>query len=193
FVIKLMAIGSTESAEFIVTKKGSGEKLFIELVNGWNLFSIPGQLDVIDSKECDSGGMKVFEYLAKEKKFVIATSTGGGVGKAYWVFNSGNKCYVNAIVRDAVPMNQLDELVVGWNFVPVTVDMIGSKVRGIGKDCSPKAAYFYNANSKKWQNAMDKDISAADLGKAFAIYATKECSLGGSEATPPMPPLPGGG
>jgi hypothetical protein len=191
FVIKLVAIGSTESAEFIVTKKGSGEKLFIELANGWTLFSIPGQLDVIDSKECDSANMKVFEYLPKEKKFVVATS--GGVGRAYWVFNSGSKCHVNAIVRDAVPMSQLDGLVVGWNFVPVTVDMIGSKMRDIGKECSPKAAYFYNANSKKWENAMDRNLSAADLGKAFAIYATKECSLGGSETTPPMPPLPEGG
>lgn len=191
FVIKLLAIGSAESAEFIVTKKGSGEKLFIEIVNGWNLFSIPGELDIIESKECDSSNLKVFEYIAKEKKFEKATS--GKPGRAYWVYNPSSACSVKAIVRDAVPMSQLDELVVGWNFVPVTVDMIGSKVRDIGKECGPKAAYFYNANSRKWQNAMDKDLSAADLGKAFAVYATKACSLGGSELAPPMPPLPEGG
>ncbi len=186
FVIKVLSIGY-EQAEFIVTKKGSGEKMFLEIVNGWNLFSIPGKLDIIESKECDSSNFKIFEYIAAEKRFARVTS--GKLGVAYWVYNPGSSCSVRAIVRDAVPMSQIEPLVAGWNFVPVTVDMIGSKIRDIGSECGLKAAYFYNASSKKWQNAMDKDISAADLGKAFALYATKACSLGVT-LTPPMPTLP---
>jgi hypothetical protein len=187
FVIKVLGIGYN-SAEFIVTKKGSGEKVKIELYNGWNLFSIPGRLEMLETSECESSNFKIFEYIEEEKRFVPVTT--GKEGQAYWLYNPGKTCTAKGILREAVPMEKLDSIIVGWNFVAITADMIGSKVREIAKACEPKAAYFYNANSRKWENALDRDLSASDLGKAFAIYAAKTCKLGGTTTSPPMPPLP---
>jgi len=193
FVITALSVGY-ESAEFIVKNKGSGEKMKIELRKGWNLFSIPGDLDVIDASKCDASNFKLFEYIAAEKRFSQIKEPKKGA--AYWLYNPGAACSVTGIVREAVPMTAIAPLVAGWNFVPVTVDMIGGKIREIAKECGPNSAFFYNADSRKWQNAMDTGISASDLGKAFAVSAAKACSLGGGSTTPepPMPPeLPTGG
>ncbi len=191
FVITVLGIGYN-SAEFVVKKRGSNIEMKLELHNGWNLFSIPGDLDVISSSECDSSNLKLFEYIPKKNTFVEVETP--EKGKAYWLYNPGKTCSVKAIVREAVSMSEIDPLVVGWNFVPVTVDMIGSKMRDIGAQCDLKAAYFYNAAGRNWQNAMDRTISASDLGKAFAVYANKACSFGlvSSPVGPLVPPtLPG--
>ena len=189
FVITVLSIGYN-SAEFVVKKKGSNVEMKLTIDNGWNLFSLPGDLDIISSSECDSSDLKLFEYIPGENTFVAAENP--VAGKAYWLYNPGKTCSVKAIVREAIPMSEIDSLVVGWNFVPVTVDMIGSKMRDIGSHCDLKAAYFYNASSLKWQDAMDRTISASDLGKAFAVYARNACSLGAASTEPgiPMPTLP---
>ncbi len=186
FVIKVLDVGY-EHAEFIVTKKGSGQKFHLEIKNGWNLFSIPGELDLVDSTNCESRDVKVFEYIEEEKEFVEVTD--GKIGQAYWLYNPGNACSAKGIVREAVTMAELDPLVKTWNFVAVTTDMIGSRISEITSDCAPRAAFFYNAASKKWQKSLDHKVTANDLGKAFAVYATRPCSLG--ELVPPMPPTGG--
>ena len=189
FVIKCLGI-SYSSAEFIVTEKGSGKRMKISFVNGWNLFSIPGELDTIESGECDSRDFKLFEYIEEKGAFVEVTEPESG--QAYWLHNPGSTCSAVAIIKQPIKLQEIDSMKVGWNFVPVLVDMLGSKIRDLAAGCEPEAAYFYNAESSQWQNAMDRTLSESDLGKGFAIYATKECRLGGSstETEPPMPDFP---
>lgn len=189
FTIKVLSIGY-EYAEFIVTKKSSNEKVYIEILNGWNLFSMPGDLDIIESTDCESRDIVVLEYIEETGQFVEVKS--GELGQAYWVYNPGNKCSVTGLLKNPVKMAALDPLLKGWNFTAATIDMVGSSIGKLGGGCGLKAAYFYNSGSKKWENVMAKEITILDLGKSFALYAANECRLGGGELLPPMPTVSGG-
>ncbi len=192
FVITVLNI-SYNHAEFVVKRKGSNTEMKLEIHKGWNLFSIPGDLDVISSSECESSDFKLFEYIASEKRFEKVSEP--KKGKAYWLYNPGNSCQVQAVVREYIGVHKIDSLIAGWNFVPVTVDMIGTTIGKLGEDCGLKAAFFYNATSNKWEPALDKKIGENDLGKAIAVYATNACSLGNvthiPEPIPAFPELPG--
>ena len=188
YTIEVLDIGYG-SAEFVVKKKGSDLVMKLELHNGWNLFSIPGEIrQVIEASDCESDNFRLFEYV--NGSFVKVETP--EKGKAFWLYNSGKTCSVKAVIGEAISMNEINPLTVKWNFVPVTVDMIGSKIREIASDCNPKAAFFFNSASGKWQNALNREINTSDLGKAFALYATNACSLGSTSTgtTPPIPGLP---
>ncbi len=188
FVITVLDIGY-ESAEFIVKKKGSNIEMSLDLYKGWNLISIPGELQVLEASECDASDFKILEYNPETKEF--ETVAKGEFGKAYWLYNPGSQCSVTGHVREAVSIQELGPLAAGWNFTAVTVDMIESKIEGLGENCGLKAAYFFNASARKWEKAMNRNLSASDLGKGLALHATNACRLGKTaEPEPPMPGLP---
>jgi len=187
FVIKVLSIGYN-GAEFIVKRAGSGQEMTIVLYNGWNLFSIPGDIEAIEDSGCKANNIRVFEYIEEEGEFVKAT--GDKKGQAYWMHNPGGMCTVKAIVREPVRLHEIDKVIEGWNFVPILVDMIGSTVRELASKCAPEAAYFYDGEGKQWWDAMDAKITERDLGKAFAIYATERCSIGVGAEIPKIPMLP---
>ncbi|MFA4907665.1 MAG: hypothetical protein WC602_05335, partial [archaeon] len=182
FTIKLVDF-SPGVAYFMVISNVSAQGIKAEFAKGWNLFSIPGLLENAKT-DCDTSKWKMFEYDAVGKKF-NRISTNMEPGHAYWVYNPSQKCSVKADFRDAVSMESIGDLAKGWNFLPVTVDMIGKTPAEFSENCSFKAAYFFNANSRKWEKTLRRNISWSDLGKGMAVYANEACSLG---IGIPMPP-----
>ncbi|GEM_PF-6324890 len=186
FVIKAIDVGYN-SAEFIVTKKGSNITIEYYLPKGWSLFSLPGTMDTVSS-DCETSKIKLFEYLPQEKKFVAVSTP--KEGKAYWLFNSGKDCKAKGMLREAIGIEKIGALLKGWNFVPITQDMISNTIKEIAADCELKSAWQY-AQGSDWKNVLENKITEQDLGKAIAVMALKECKLGISTSpVPPMPPTP---
>ncbi|MDO8647445.1 MAG: Kazal-type serine protease inhibitor family protein [Candidatus Diapherotrites archaeon] len=186
FEIRVLNV-SSESAEFEVLKKSTGQSFNYVIKAGWNLFSVPGKIDS-GSNNCESGNFKLFEYDSAAKKFNSVSEP--SPGKAYWLFNSGKSCEAKATIRDAVALSGLPSLNAGWNFVAIVPEMLGSKISGLG-NCKFKSAFSWNASSKIWQNALNKKLASEDLGSAIVVFSEGACSLAGAvETQPPMPPSP---
>ncbi len=188
YTIKATAVGSGK-AEFVVRKKPLNNTLKIEIANGWNLFSLPGEIEA-ENNGCETSSWKIFEYRPKENRYERVQKP--IEGKAYWIYNPGKQCTVRASIRNPVSISQLDSLVVGWNFVPFTTDMIGKKLTDLG-NCKIRAAYLYHPNNPengRWQGgkAINWTISESNLGSAVAVYVTSACQLGNSNENPPELP-----
>ena len=183
FEIQVLSV-TPERAEFKVVKRASGESFSYVLSQGWNLFSMPGDLQA-ESTNCESSNFKLFEYNAGSKEFDKVVNP--VAGHAYWLYNSGKSCEAKAIIREAATLESTSSLEKGWNFVAVLPEMLGSKITDFG-NCSLKSAFEWNAASKKWEKALTRALNNSDLGKALAVNALEACSLSGeSTELPPMP------
>lgn len=186
FEIKVLAIWA-ERAEFIVKEKSTGIQFKLVIAKGWNLFSIPGEIRALEHSECKSSDFKLFEYLPKEKRFRKVKKP--EEGKAYWLYNPGKKCIVNAELEKAVSMLELEDLIKGWNFLPVLKGMFEKKISEMG-DCELKGAFFFDSENNKWVKAMDTVLGKEHLGTGIAVYANKKCSIVGPGGPPEIPDLP---
>lgn len=181
FTIKAQSIGDGKM-ELVVRGKPMYNELKFEIASGWNLFSLPGDITA-EKNDCQTSEWKVFEYDRETGKFVRVQAP--LAGRAYWIHNPGVKCTVAATLRNPVPLSQLDTLMPKWNFVPVTVEMVGKKIQDLG-DCQIKAVFWYNPESRKWQR-VESTISKSGLGKGFAVYSENKCRLdnGTNDDSPP--------
>ncbi len=193
FTIKLLSI-SGGKAEFLVRGKPSDFTVKFEIERGWNLFSLPGEIEAADAS-CSSSEWKIFEFNKEANKFERVQKPVSG--HAYWVYNPGEKCSAKASLRNPVRLSELATLLPGWNFVPLTVDMVGQKINELG-DCKVRVAYEWNANSRKWQKVTTQTISRDDLGKAWAVYTNNKCrfdnavEVPGDAQPPALPPVEDG-
>jgi len=187
FEIQVLSVTS-ERAEFNVLKKSSGESFSYVLKTGWNLFSMPGTLDS-GSSNCESSKFRLFEYSSQTGAFVKITNP--VPGHAYWLFNSGKPCEAKATIRQATSLSELPKLDKGWNFIAIVPEMAGMKMADFA-ECKISSAFFWNASSKKWENAVSRTLNSGDFGNAIAVYAKNACSLSIIEepTIPPMPPMP---
>jgi len=183
FSIKANYIGF-DSAEFIVTKKHSGELVKFTMYSGWSLISFPGELEVVESTPCETEKFSLLEYDAFEKKYKRVTNP--EMGKAYWLYNGGEECHASAYIRNPVAIESLPMLAEGWNFVPVLEGMLGKTISEMG--CNLLAAYMYDAEKQEWIEASGKILSAEDYGKAIAVKTAGECFLGAGGEMPPALP-----
>ncbi len=184
FIITAKEVDS-ERAVLVVSKKINDKSITMKIYSGWNLFSLPGELEVIKSN-CDSTEFRLFEYNKETGEYSAVKEP--KAGKAYWLNNKGISCAISANIKSPASMKGI-KITPKWNFVAITPDMIGTKIRLITEECKPKAAYFFNTESKNWQNAFDKTLSIGDLGKAFVLYATQECTLGSKDGIPALPDI----
>src|SRR3989344_8406772 len=183
FEIQVLSV-TPERAEFKVVKKAGGQSFSYVLKQGWNLFSMPGDLQA-ESSNCESSNFRLFEYNAAEKKFDKVVNP--VAGRAYWLYNSGKSCEAKAVIRQAATLSDIPSLSGGWNFVAIVPEMLGSKITDFG-DCELKSAYEWNASSRNWEKVLTRILNNGDLGKALAVNALKACTLSGESAElPPMP------
>ena len=105
------------------------------------------------------------------------------------MYNTGGKCTAKGRLRNPVTLSEIPSLRVGWNFVPITSDMIGKKIGDLAVTCKPKGVFLFNNPGNQWTPVINKTINVNDLTKGVALYASNTCSLGGMEPIP-MPDLP---
>ncbi|HLD58599.1 MAG TPA: Kazal-type serine protease inhibitor family protein [archaeon] len=182
FVIQVLSV-NPDTAVFIVKEKGANKKIAFEFAKGWNLFSMPGDMSN-SGTNCESQNFRLFEYSNAENKFAQVSSP--KLGRAYWLYNSGNACTAKGTLGKTVSLNDLESFGKGWNFSAVVPEMIGKKINELG-NCQLKSAFVYNAENKKWESALGREIAESDLGKGIAVNALEACSFGSAQEQPPMP------
>jgi len=180
YEIKALGIGSRE-AKLVVRKKSSGIQFSYFISTGWNLFSLPGEIEA-ERNDCASSEWTLLEYDEESNSFKRAGEA--KPGKAYWLYNPGKGCEARATIREETTLGELPSLGDGWNFIAVVPEMIGKNINELG-NCSLKAAYSFNAPGNNWIGIMNKAITNSDLGKGFVVY-----SANGTSELPLPPSLP---
>ncbi|MFH1587500.1 MAG: Kazal-type serine protease inhibitor family protein, partial [Candidatus Diapherotrites archaeon] len=188
YEIKLLDLYS-DTAVFIVTDKRIDLEFKLYIANGWNLMSVPGDI-VNPDTDCEfDEDPSLFRYNTGTGEFEEIYN--GENGEAYFFYNPNSGCTVSGGIKNPVSYKELPSLVKGWNFVPVTADMIGKGINDLG--CDLRGAFFFNTRSNGWDNILGTRISEEDLGKGIALYSNSACSFGetgGGWGIPMLPELP---
>jgi hypothetical protein len=185
YTITVLEVNSN-AAVFVVKEKGLDKQIVIQISNGWNLFSLPGEMNSGNS-DCDSGNFKIFEYNKALNKFEIVSSP--KIGKAYWIYNAGKTCTAKGNIGKAATFEDLETIGTGWNFIGIIQGMVGKTINEAG-NCRFTSAFAFNSASQKWEKALDKKILENNLGEAMAVFSETTCSWVAVSETPPMPPTP---
>jgi hypothetical protein len=177
------------SVYLVVDKKGYGANFTLEIIRGWNLFSIPGNLSIKSSAGCGTDNFRIFEYDKASGAFnAVKEPT---PGRAYWLYNKGDSCKVSAVLGETYPLSKVEKLTPKWNFVPVLKEMTELSIKELASACEIKGAFMYDAQNKSWVNVTDTKLSTNDFGKGIAVYATQECALAGTSISEDnVPSLP---
>jgi len=189
FEIKVLSIDFS-SAVFIVKKKASSFTFTYKISKGWNLYSMPGEIEA-ERNNCNSSEWSLFEYVKETNSFRKVKNP--VPGKAYWLYNPGKSCEAKVFIRDVITLNELGNVTRAWNFVAVVPEMIGKNINDLGS-CNLRAAYRFNAKNQQWEGIMRTTIDRSDIGKGFAIYSNNNCTLGelsfGRPSIPALPEVP---
>lgn len=169
------------------------EKVSLELEQGWNLISLPGEGQLSAGTCSGAGELYAFVYLEYEGRYATLKEAINTMGNEYvrlhsfWVY-SFNDCYMEFELEKATGFSELG-LVEGWNFVPITSDMEGSSLGDIASDCSIEKAYYWNAEGQTWESLpLDRTFSSKMAYQGFVAKSDNDCDFGWGDITPP--PLP---
>jgi len=202
--IKLTNKSTMEKAEYrymycccgnLVPPPPPEERIKLELHEGWNLITLPGRgelslgscealygfvyidgeyLSMKEAKE-ELGEERLMEYLRKH---------------SFWAY-SFRKCHLEFTLEEYTSHTELD-LSKGWNFLPVTEDMIGKSLWDIKGNCEFQKTYLWNAKKQRWEELdPEEKFSDEQKFKGFIVKVPFSCSLGWG-SIPSPPPLPEG-
>ena len=109
------------------------------------------------------------------------------VQNAFWIYTR-QETSITAFVETYTSYSDLN-LVEGWNFVPITDDMIGGYLEDILGDCDLERLYLWKPGTQEWEKiSLEYSFSRDQFGYGFLIKAKNYCRLAGPEITPP--PMP---
>jgi len=202
FVVKVYGEGSEASADAVLnvlyTPPVPDNELEIQLDQGWNLVTLPGDGSL------DSGNCNVEEesyaavYVSSEGRYMTfkeATELMGEAGlkeyletHPFWVY-SFKACTLAFSLQNSASFNDLS-LESGWNFVPVTQDMVGNSLDLIGGECSFEKLYYWDSGSQAWDKLdTDEPFEKSMLYRGFVAKAESSCGFGwGAVMSPPQLP-----
>ncbi len=185
FEIKLLDLYS-DTAVFIVYEKRIDLDFKLYIARGWNLISVPGE--IIDTKDdCDfEEDPSIFKYNTKTGEFEEVYD--GDNGEAYFLYNPNQACTIYGGIKDPISISEIPSLVEGWNFIPVTADMVGSEINSFG--CDLEGAFFFDTTNSDWKDIQNYRIGEEDLGQGIALYSNSACTLGETDGWPEIPLLP---
>ncbi len=169
------------------------EKIKLRLQEGWNLITLPGKgelslgdcealygfvyldgeyLSIKDAEE-KLGEERLMEYLRKH---------------SFWAY-SFRECELEFKLEEYTSYAELEPSE-GWNFLPITEDMIGKSLENIKGDCEFQRLYLWDAKKQRWEKLdPESRFSEKQEFKGFVVKAEHSCSLG-QASIPSPPPLP---
>jgi thiol-disulfide isomerase/thioredoxin len=158
------------------------DKLRLELHEGWNLIALPGKGE-LSLGNC--GNLYGFVYI--DGKYLSMTKAREKLGdeglmeylskNSFWAY-SFKECYLEFTLEEYTSYTEL-ELSKGWNFLPITEDMVGRNLDEIRGDCEFQKRYIWNAESQKWENLdMRDEFSEGQKFEGILVKVESHCSLG---------------
>ncbi|MBI2548514.1 hypothetical protein HYW21_04140 [Candidatus Woesearchaeota archaeon] len=186
-----LVIGNQSSVEKRHTKQ-------IQLIDGWNLVSIPNRLITFDTSTCSEDKKPLaFVYNDEEQKYLSFRDAQKQLGSAFlkyiseralWMY-SYTSCTLDVTLGKETLYSDLS-LSEGWNLMPVTYDMIGQRFIDLGSNCQYHKLYRWNSEDQQWLSAeISTLITEADLMRGFLVKTTSYCEWGEYTLLPPPMPV----
>jgi hypothetical protein len=163
------------------------KELRLELKEGWNLVALPGEGN-LSSGDCASvEALYGLVYLRDNGTYVTMDRASELMGErdlkkylatnAFWVY-SFKQCGMEFGLYNSTSFvgMGLDE---GWNFLPVTEDMVNASLNEIGGGCDFHQAYHWDAETQQWgAQGMGERFTDDMLYTGFAVKTDVACALG---------------
>ena len=191
------SVSDTEYAILYVVKEEPTINVKVPINKGWNLISLPGD-GTLSRGTCSSNKeIYAFVYLKELGKYVTLKEAEKIMGEkklreylrthSFWVY-SFEDCYFKFKLEEATSFSELS-LTAGWNFVPITRDMVGRSLEDIGEDCEFQKTYIWNPETQGWERIrVSREFSSDEVYRGFVAKVEASCDLGWGTITPP--PLP---
>lgn len=162
------SVSVPKQARVNINDQGNGtankfkNRMGLKLHKGWNLVSLP------DDGNLTLGNCTIpphaFAYMHNESKFESLKNATKKMGpkaneflrnNAFWVY-SFEDCDMPYKVKAFRNMNKL-KLRQGLNFVPISQDMPGKRLKDIKGDCEFAKANLWNVTKQNWQEMTESD------------------------------------
>ncbi len=174
------------------------DEVEMELSQGWNLIALPGEGTLLEG-DCEREP-QAYVYLKSREEYVTLKEAAGILGNeglkdylrthSFWVY-SYKSCEMRFRLDEATSLHDLS-LDEGWNFLPVTQDMEGNSLNGIGGDCDFGKSYYWDSRAQNWERmSLDDDFEEDMLYKGFVANVEDSCDFGWGAILAP-PPIPTG-
>jgi len=172
------------------------DKIKLAINRGWNLITLPGK-GSIEMNDC-SNDMQAFVYLKEQEKYfsMEEASSGNVLGglladylrlHSFWIY-AYDACEMLFDLDQATSVAELSPLS-GWNFLPVTEDMIGRTLDEVSGDCDFENVYLWRADQQAWDGVSSTyEFEDEDLYNGFVAKAENSCDMGWGVLIPPAPP-----
>ena len=191
-------------------------KVVIPLSRGWNIVSLAGVSSNVLQRESNIDYVQSIEQIQtlekthKDKVFIVWLKT----EKRYASFSEAAEIMGAKNLRSYLQYNGFwvntpsdDELTFsvsryasfrgmpvdgGWNFIPITHDLLGKSLGDVKNECIFKLSYLWDADGKKWvQLDESRNLKEKYLYSAIVALAVDECKLGiNYDRIGSPPPLP---
>ena len=164
----------------------------IDLAKGWNLVSAPGKIEDID-QEASNQKLLAYVYIKEEKRYLSFQDAEKYMSQeklkdylsknAFWIY-APEKTRISMTLESKTQVEDIS-LVKGWNFVPVTKDMVGYHLGAVQGNCAFEKMYLWNEAEQKWVAiGSNYYISESLLGHGMLISSAKAGYLGLFMPTP---------
>jgi len=167
------------------------EKVEIPLYVGWNLISLPDEGE-LSLRTCEKMHALVRiqgkYYNMEDAKNILGDELNEYISKnTFWVYTFKD-CYLG-FEGDSYTSYDEIKLEDGWNFVPVTNDMVGKGLANIQGDYKLKRTYTWDPQIQEWTRIYGNHIFREDEAfRGIIIYAEQSSSASDALLTPPQIP-----
>lgn len=188
----LKAIIYGDAQQQVTTQQGT--KVSLSLYKGWNLVSFPGKFTKGTAVRCENvelegttydspliflfdneagqySELKTFKELKSSKEDIET-----GTKSAFWAYVPSD-CKLSLTLTSKATKKGID-LFEGWNFAPVTSDMLGKSLDDIvPDDCELSDARTFDAKTQEFAIVEFDEVLDAKKHAGLLLQTDSECSL----------------
>ncbi len=169
-----------------------GEIIRIHLNRGWNLITLPGKGGELNKGNCE----RMYGFVYMNNRYYTIKEAEEKLGSdalreymrlhSFWIYTF-KRCYLEFKLVEYTSYTEL-KLNNGWNFIPITEDMVGKSLSDIKGNCSFRKVYIWNAEKQIWDMLSESYVfKRNDLPNGFVVYAEEDCGFGSIMMPPPLP------
>ncbi len=176
----------------ITPPKPPGEIIRIHLNRGWNLITLPGKGGELNKGNCE----RMYGFVYMNNRYYTIKEAEEKLGSdalkeymrlhSFWIYTF-KRCYLEFKLVEYTSYTEL-KLNNGWNFIPITEDMVGKSLSDIKGNCSFRKVYIWNAEKQIWDMLSESYVfKRNDLPNGFVVYVEEDCRFGSIMMPPPLP------
>jgi len=165
------------------------EIIAINLSEGWNLITLPGR-GKLSLGSCSS----LYGFVYIDNAYLSMKKAREKLGEerlmeylrrhSFWAY-SFRECHLDFKLEEFTSYTELT-LGNGWNFLPVTLDMVGKSLDEIKGTCDFQKAYYWSSKEQRWEILdLNKELSDEQKFSGLIAKVPDSCSMGDYEILSP--------